>query len=69
VRLNGIKASKRTKVFTRRRKEGRASTLRTEEWMEIVQMCLTEDRTLSVRMLEEMTEINTETVREVLIEF
>jgi hypothetical protein len=48
--------------------EGRASTSRIEESIEGVQMCLTEDRTFSVRMLEEMTRINTETVREVSVE-
>jgi transposase len=46
-------------------RKGRPSTCRTEESTEVIQKCLAEDRTLSVRMLEEMTGINRETVREI----
>jgi hypothetical protein len=45
-----------------------ASTSRTKESTEIIQMCLAEDRTLSVQMLEEMTGINKETVCKILVE-
>jgi DNA-binding transcriptional regulator YhcF (GntR family) len=36
--------------------------------MEVIHNCLAEDRSLSVRMLEEMTGINRETVRKILVE-
>jgi transposase len=49
-------------------RKGRPSTSRTEESTEVIQTCLAEDRTLSVRMLEEMTGINRETVRKILVE-
>jgi transposase len=49
-------------------RKGRPSTSRTEESMEVIQKCLAEDRTLSVRMLEEMTGINREKVRKILVE-
>jgi transposase len=44
--------------------KGRPSTSRTEESTEVIQKCLAEDRTLSVRMLEEMTGIKRERERE-----
>jgi transposase len=44
-------------------RKGRPSTSRKEESTEVNQTFLTEDRTLSVGMLEEMTGINRETVR------
>jgi histone-lysine N-methyltransferase SETMAR len=50
------------------KRKGRPSTSRTEESTEVIQKCLAEDRTLSVRMLEKMTGINTETVRKILVE-
>jgi transposase len=37
-------------------RKGRPSSSRTEELTEVIQMCLAEDRTLSVWMLEEMTD-------------
>jgi hypothetical protein len=43
------------------------STSRIEELTEVNQKCLVEDQTLNVRMLEEMTGINTDTVHKVLI--
>jgi transposase len=46
--------------------KGRPSTSRTEESTEVIEKCLAEDRTLSVRMLEEMTGINRETVRKII---
>jgi hypothetical protein len=49
-------------------RKGRPSTSRTEESAEVIQTCLAQDRTLSVRMLEEMTGINRETVRKILAE-
>jgi hypothetical protein len=47
--------------------EGRPSTSRTE-LTEVIQKFLAEDQTSSVRMLEEMTGINKETVRKILAE-
>jgi hypothetical protein len=49
-------------------RKGRPSTSRTEEWTEVIQKCLAEDRTLSVLMLEEMTGINKGIVRKILVE-
>jgi predicted HTH transcriptional regulator len=49
-------------------RKGRSSTSGTEESTEVIQKCLAEDRNLSVRMLQEITEINRETVRKILIE-
>jgi DNA-binding transcriptional regulator YhcF (GntR family) len=48
-------------------REDRPSTSRKEEPTEIIQKRLAEERTLSVRMLEEMTGINRETVRKILV--
>jgi hypothetical protein len=48
--------------------KGRPSTSRTEESTEIIQKCLAQDRTSSVRMLEELIGINRETVCKILIE-
>jgi transposase len=47
-------------------RKARFSPSRTEESMEVIQMCLAEDQTLSVRILEEMTWMNRETVRKIL---
>jgi hypothetical protein len=44
------------------------STSRKEESAEVIRKCLVEDQTLSVRMLEEMSGINKETVRKILVE-
>jgi transposase len=44
-------------------RKGCPSTSRTEESTEVIQKCLAEARTLSVRMLEEMIGTNSETVR------
>jgi hypothetical protein len=41
-------------------RKGRPSISRTEESTEVFRKCLPEDRTLSVRMLEDMTGINRE---------
>jgi hypothetical protein len=49
-------------------RKGHPSISRTEESTEIIQKCLAEDRTSSVRMLEEVTGINRETVRKILVE-
>jgi hypothetical protein len=49
-------------------RKSRPPTFRTEESTEVIQKCLAEDRTLSVRMLEEMKGINRETVRKILVE-
>jgi transposase len=49
-------------------RKGRPSTSRTEELTEVIQKCLAEDRTLRVRMLEEMTGINRKTVSKILVE-
>jgi transposase len=46
-------------------RKGRPSTSRTEESKEVIQKCLPEDRTLSLRVLEEMAGINKETVRKI----
>jgi hypothetical protein len=46
--------------------KGRFSTSRTEESTEAIQKSSAEDRTLSVRMLEEMTGIHREIVRLIL---
>jgi transposase len=49
-------------------RKGGPSTSRTEELTEVTQKWLAEDRTLSVRMFEEMTGINRKTVRKILVE-
>jgi transposase len=49
-------------------RKGCPSTSRTEESTEVIQKCLAEAPTLSVRMLEELTGINRETVRNILVE-
>jgi hypothetical protein len=49
-------------------RKGLPSTVRTEELTEVIQNCLAEDRTLNVRMVEEMTGFNRETVRKILAE-
>jgi transposase len=49
-------------------RKGRPSTSRTEESTEVIQKCSAEDRTLSVRVLEELTGISRETVRKILVE-
>jgi transposase len=49
-------------------RKGRPSTSSTEESTEVIQKYMAEDRTLSVRMLEEMAWINRETVRKILVE-
>jgi transposase len=49
-------------------RKGRPSTSRTEESTEVIQKCLAEVRTLSLRILEEMTGINRETVHKILVE-
>jgi hypothetical protein len=43
------------------------STARTEECIEVIQKSLAEDRTSSVQMLEEITEINGEAVHKILV--
>jgi hypothetical protein len=49
--------------------KGHPSTSRTEKkWTEVIRKCLVEDRTLSVRMLEEITRINRGKIHELLIE-
>jgi hypothetical protein len=48
--------------------KGRPSTSRTEESTEVIQKCLAEDRTLSIRTLEGMTGINSETLLKILVE-
>jgi hypothetical protein len=49
--------------------KGRPSASRREESTEVIQKGVAEDRTLSVRMLEEMTRISRQTVLKILIEF
>jgi predicted HTH transcriptional regulator len=48
--------------------KGCPSTSRTEESTEVIPECLAEEQTLSVRMLEEITGINRETVHKILVE-
>jgi transposase len=48
--------------------KGRPSPSRIEESTKVIQKCLPEDQTLSIQMLEEMTGINRETVRKILVE-
>jgi hypothetical protein len=48
-------------------RKGHPSTSRTEESTEVIQKCLAKDRTLSVRMLEEMTGIIRGTVCKILV--
>jgi hypothetical protein len=45
----------------------RPSTSRREESTEVIQKCLAQNWTLNVRMSEEMTGINRETVRKILV--
>jgi hypothetical protein len=59
---------KRARVFTRRRTKGRPSYSRIEELAEVIQNCLADEQNLSVRLLEEITGINRETVRKILLE-
>jgi transposase len=49
-------------------RKGRPSTCRTEESTQVIPNCLAEDRYFSVRMLEEMTGIDSEIVRKILFE-
>jgi hypothetical protein len=49
-------------------RKGCPSISRTEESTEVIQKCLAQDRTLSVRMLEEMSGINKETVCKMLVQ-
>jgi transposase len=48
-------------------RKGHPSTSRNEESTEVIQKCLAEDRTFSVRMLEDMTGINIETLRKIFV--
>jgi transposase len=79
-RVYSEECSSRTSVFEWRKRfkegreslrderKGRPSTSRREKSTEVIQKCLAKDGTLSLRMLEEMTGINRETVRKILVE-
>jgi hypothetical protein len=48
-------------------RKGHPSSSRTEDLTKVIQKCLAEDRTLSVRLLEEMSGSNRDTVRKILV--
>jgi histone-lysine N-methyltransferase SETMAR len=50
-------------------RKDRSSTSTTEESTEAIQKCLAIDRTLNARILEEMTGINRETERKILVKY
>jgi hypothetical protein len=50
-------------------RKNRSSTSRTKESTEVIQKCFAVDRTLNVRMSEEITGINRETVCNILVKY